>query len=489
MTATALQDSQRACTLLLHGGLVVCDAEADDGVIRDGAVAIQDDKIIAVGNREHLRRIFVPARELGSPQHVLMPGLINAHDHLRAPSTVALGIADDGLEPWLIGLMNLPGLDVHASATMALIAQLRHGITTTAPNFFDPRRAYYEAAIDAAFRAARALGMRMQAVLGTLDRSPVGALLAQAQRRASPALARQIAPMLQDRPALAAEDYTDLLRGWASYTQGHALLGIAGGPVSPHWCSDALLAQIDRCCQALDLPMQMHLLESPLQARDDAVVARLNQLRLWRDGVSCAHGVHLRPQQLDMLARHSVSIVHNPGSNLRLRNGIAPVAAMLDAGAGVALGLDSLPFGAEGDLLGEMRLAELLHRDDGVSARRVVAMATRGGARALGLERRVGSLEVGKQADILMFATDPGTTLAEADWAQQVLSLQTRQLQQVLIAGRIVMAHGRPTASGLHVWQCAMATLLADLARAARQTDRTRTRLIGQIQDLVRSLD
>lgn len=447
----------RDCSLLIRAGVLVTDPRQSPGVIYDGALCTEGDHIVAVGAYRELAAAFRPQRELGGPETILVPGLVNAHDHGRAPSALQLGVPDDMLEAWMVDLLRLPVLDPRDATACAALEQLASGITTSSNSFY--ARSDYRAQLDATAAGYRDAGLRVGLVASTLDQSVVAQLLSAVMPQLAPAAQDFVRSFLAARKAPQLSEYFATLREFpARSTDGRQWL--LAGPVSLHWCSEPLLNEIWRAAEERDLPLQTHLLESPYQARTaqarygQSAVAHMQQLGLLQAQLSCAHCVQVTAADMELLAQAQVSVVHNASSNLRLRNGIAPVPQMLQRGINVALGLDSQSLNDDGDMWQELRLVARLHQsvEQGLSARQVWAMATINGARALGVESLTGTLEVGKKADLLLLDGNAGAAawpaLPAGDRAEQVferlVALTDRAaIAAVLVDGELLMQRGR----------------------------------------------
>lgn len=453
--ADSMADDNNApqrCALLVRGGHVIADARRP--VIPDGAVCIDGDRIVAVGTYAELRRRYAPARELGSPQHILFPGLINAHDHGRSPSSLQLGIPDDVLELWIIDLMRLPALDPELVAACACAEQIESGVTTVLHSFFEGAAGNYAAAVEATARGYERAGMRAMLALGMLDQSHIAAQLQAVLPQLPAALQGWLRELLAARKPVAAEEYFAVAPAWCAQRRGHRVGGMLG-PVSVHWCSEPLLQRIWGAAEATGTYLQTHLLESAYQRRSaqarygKSAVAYLAGLNLLTPNLSCAHCVQVDARDIDLLAARNVSVVHNASSNLRLHNGIAPLPAMLRGGVNVALGMDSLSLNDDGDMLQEMRLAARLHRgvEGAPGADEVLAMATVNGARALGIDDRVGTLEPGKKADLVALKVDAGAEyFGSHSWSaveHVVYRAQRQDIDTVVIDGEVVLHEGR----------------------------------------------
>jgi cytosine/adenosine deaminase-related metal-dependent hydrolase len=350
--------------------------------IRDGAVAIEDGRIAAVG----------PASELGEgerfPDAVILPGLVNAHSHLEYAVYAGFG---DGVSfaPWILIHMERKariGLDeMEAIARVGAYECLRSGITTVGDCSFS----------GAAVPACAELGLRGIVYLEVFGRD--GDLLAGRFREQR----ERIAPHLSDR----------------------VRLGIS--PHAPYTCAPELYA----ACLELGLPVATHLNESrdelewlrsgtgPWEALAEQLPAPLGESgirALARRGllsarITAAHCVKVDADEIELLARHDVAVVHCPRSNAVLGCGIAPLVELRSAGLRVGLGTDSPASAPSFDMFDEMRAALYAarareERPDALSAADVLELATLGSARALGLDREIGSLSPGKQADLTVLS-------------------------------------------------------------------------------------
>jgi 5-methylthioadenosine/S-adenosylhomocysteine deaminase len=357
------------------------------GVLEDCALVVDAGRIVATVGRDALLRDFAPRETIELPRHALIPGLVNAHTH--AAMTLLRGVADDvPLDAWLKeyiwpreGRFVTPEF-VHDGVTLGAVEMLRGGITCCNDMYFYP---------DAAARAYDAAGIR--AVIGI--------------------------PVL-DFPTTYASDADDYLRlGLAARDAYKDLPRISWmlAPHAPYTVGDAAFAKIVTYARQLDLPIQTHLqetqaeLDEALAKTGESELARLDRLGATGPGFLAIHAVHLAAGDREILARHGCSVAHCPASNMKLASGIAPVADFVARGINVALGTDGAASNNRLDLFAEMRLAALLAKvatgDAAVlPADRVLYMATLGGAKALALGDAIGSLEPGKQADLV--AVDMG---------------------------------------------------------------------------------
>jgi 5-methylthioadenosine/S-adenosylhomocysteine deaminase len=348
-----------------------------------GHVALVDaGRIVAIAPRDEAAREFLPRESLALAGRLLMPGLVNAHTHTAM--TLMRGIADDvPLSTWLSDHIwpreaKYVSPDfVHDGVLLGAAEMLRGGVTCCNDMYFYP---------EAAARAYQAAGMR--AVLGL--------------------------PVLDFPTPYASDPDAYLQAGLAARDAfKHApRLSFMLAPHAPYTVGDATFARIVTYARQLDLPIQTHVQETRAELDDALARDRMSPLaRLDRLGATGAdfvaiHCVHLSELDQALLARHRASVVHCPASNMKLASGIAPVAALLERGVNVALGTDGPASNNRLDMFSEMRLASLLAKiatgdAAAVPAATALRMATLGGARALSLDASIGSLEPGKQADMI----------------------------------------------------------------------------------------
>ncbi|WP_428925041.1 amidohydrolase family protein [Marinibacterium sp. SX1] len=466
---------------LVRAGLMITDPGSNAPVLVDHGLRVEGTTIAEIAPFARLARDWPGLDVLGDGETILLPGLINAHDHGRGVSPQSLGIDDDLLEPWILNLSRMPALDAETDTALSGLRQMQTGITTTINSYYHPQND--SAAIAAVRRGYARAGLRAGLVLSAMDRPASADLMARAAARLSPELAAELAAERAGRPAFDMDAWAAALRGAAAERIG--LSWMMAGVISAHWSSDAQIQSVEALAHELGLAAQMHLLESRYQARDNAraaggsVVRHLDGLGVLRPGLSCAHGVQLTGDDMAVLARNGVAVVHNPSSNLRLQSGIAPVPAMLAAGVNVALGLDSMGLDDRTDMFQEMRLAHRLHGR--LSGRQVLAMATTSAAGAIGRDD-IGRLARGMQADLLLVDGNarpaPGLAAAERACDRLVLYGEPAALRELVIAGRRVMPGGR------HPTQDADA-LLARLDPPAARGDARLARLMAPLHAIL----
>ncbi|MBI4206107.1 MAG: TRZ/ATZ family hydrolase [Betaproteobacteria bacterium] len=351
-------------------------------ILEHHAVVITDGTIADIAPSESVGERYRPRHHFVLEDHVLIPGLVNLHTH--AAMTLMRGLADDKtLMAWLHehiwpAEMRLasPGF-VHDGTLLACAEMLRGGVTCFNDMYFFPEAA-----------AQAVLAARMRAALGMVVvefRSPYG-------NDAADYLSKGLAlrDSLRDEPRLS----------------------FCIAPHAPFTVSDATFEKVATYAGELDLPVHIHLHETADEIRDSLAahnlrpIRRLQRLGLLGPGLIAVHAVHLTEDEMALLAQHGCHVAHCPSSNLKLASGIAPVPELHRRRVNVGLGTDGAASNNRLDIFAEMRLAALLAK--GVSgdptalpAHAVLEMATLNGARALGLEERIGSLRKGKRADMV----------------------------------------------------------------------------------------
>ncbi|HMV53112.1 MAG TPA: TRZ/ATZ family hydrolase [Rhodocyclaceae bacterium] len=400
----------------------VIPIEPPGSVLEHHGVAVCDGRIVDILPIDAARTRYPTSERVSLPDHVLLPGLVNAHTH--AAMTLMRGLGDDQpLMRWLQDTI-WPAEGRHVSedfvrdgTLLACFEMLRGGVTCFSDMYFYP---------DAAAKAAATAGMRC--MLGVIA--------------------------VEFPTVYAADAHDYLAKGLATRDawRDHELVNFCIAPHAPYTVSDKTFERIRVLAEQLDLPIHMHIHETAHEIDESIArhgvrpLARLTGLGLVGPSLIGVHAVHLNPDEIELLARHDCSIVHCPSSNLKLASGIAPVAALKRAGVRVALGTDGAASNNRLDLLEEMRLAALLGKCASGDAAALPAhdslrMATLDGAAALGLARQIGSIERGKLAD--MIAVDLGGWITSPcyDPASHLVYVAGReQVSHVWVGGQLRMA-------------------------------------------------
>jgi 5-methylthioadenosine/S-adenosylhomocysteine deaminase len=410
---------------LLVGGGKLLTMDASRRLIEDGAVAIADDTIRAVGTRAELESKYKADKFIDARGALILPGLINGHAH--APMSLFRGLADDlSLEDWLqkhifpAEAANVNEEFVACGTRLSILEMLRAGITTYADMY------YFE---DVVARITRETGMR-----GILGETIVDF------------------PAPDNKTPAQALEYTQrYIDNWKS----DPLVIPAVAPHAIYTCSEKTLLDSAALARQNRVPILIHLSEAQFEAEQSrknhlsTPVAYLAKIGFLGPDVVAAHCIWVDAADVAALVRFSVGCVHNPSSNMKLASGVMPVVDFLAAGVPIGLATDGAASNNSQDLLEEMDTAAKLQKIARMDPRalpavQVVEMATIGGARALHLQKLIGSLEIGKKADLILVDTGgPHATPMYDVYSQLVYALRGSDVKTVIVAGKLLMENHR----------------------------------------------
>jgi len=405
--------------VVTNGTVVTMDAQRH--VIENGAVAVRGDSIVAVGPSADIAAQYDAAKIVDARGAIVMPGLINGHAH--AAMSLFRGMADDlALDDWLKKYIfpaearNVTEDFVVWGTRLGLLEMLRGGITTYADMY------YFE---DAVARVTKEAGMR--GVLGEtiLD-----------------------FPAPDNKTVAQALEYT---QKFIEHWKGDPLIVAAAAPHSMYTCSAKTLQEAAALARRNHAPILIHLAEAPFElqlSREKYGITPVGYLA--REGilgpdVTGAHCVWVDQADIATLVQYGVGCTNNPSSNMKTAAGVSPVVDMLAAGAAVGLATDGAASNNNQDMFEEMDLAAKLQKitrmdSRALPAEQVVEMATIGGARAVHLEKLIGSLEAGKKADLIVVdTTAPHATPMYNVYSQLVYALKATDVRSVVIGGKMVM--------------------------------------------------
>jgi 5-methylthioadenosine/S-adenosylhomocysteine deaminase len=407
--------------LFISGGTVIT-MDAEFRVIEDGAVAIEGDVIAEVGKRADLEPKARGAKKtIDARGTLVLPGMINGHAH--AAMSLFRGVAEDhSLDDWLQRYIfpaearNVTEDFVFWGTRLGVLEMLRGGVTTYADMY------YFE---DVVARVTKEAGMR-----GVLGQTIL-----------------DFAAPDHKTPAAALAYTQKYIECW----KGDPLITPAVAPHSIYTLSTETLKSAAELARANGVPILMHIAEAPFESERSRAqhggsgVNYLERIGLLGADVVGAHCVWVDATDIATLLRRGVGTVHNPSSNMKLASGVMPVVDLLTAGVPVGLATDSAASNNNQDLFQEMNVAAKLQKvtrmdPRALPARQVVEMATIGGARALHLDKQIGSLEAGKQADVVLIGTGAThSTPMYNVYSQLVYALNAHDVLTVVIAGKIVM--------------------------------------------------
>ncbi len=413
------------CDLIISGRWVVT-MDARRRVIENGAVAVRADRIVAVGTKAAIDRDWQPKRRIDQPNAVIAPGLINTHTH--AAMSLFRGIADDlKLQDWLNNYIfpaeakNVTPDFVRWGTRLGALEMLLSGTTTFTDMY------YFE---DVVAEASKEAGIR--GVLGeTIIQFPVA-------------------------DAKTPEDGLKYAEKFLIRFKGDPLITASVAPHAPYTNKDETLKAARALANRYNAPLIIHLSETKKEnddmqaSRHMSPTAMLNSLGVFNGRTVAAHCVWLSDADMTILKSHNVGVAHNPSSNMMLASGAAPVVQMLKRGIAVGLGTDG-PAGSNNDfdLMEEMDLAAKLQKltrndPEALSAKQSFEMATLGGAGVLGLEKEIGSLEIGKRADVIAIDLNTPNAVPLYDiYSQLVYSLKGSNVLDVVVNGRDVVRNKR----------------------------------------------
>lgn len=386
--------------------------------IKNGELLIENNKILYAGPRRHDAAVEVD-RLIEAKNKLVMPGFVNAHTH--AAMTLFRSYADDmALMAWLEQKIwpaenRLTNGDIYWGTMLAISEMIRGGTTCFADMYFH-MDAVAQACLESGIRASLAQGL-----IG-LDRV---------------------------KGAAGLNESKNIVSAW--HGAGEGRISMMLGPHAPYTCPPEYLREVIETAATLNVPLHIHLAETRgevqacLAKYDQSPVQLMESIGLFTQKVLAAHCVHLNNDEVAILAARKVAVVHNPGSNLKLGSGIAPLADLLAAGALVALGTDGAASNNNLDMLEEMRLAALLAK--GVNedptllpAMQAIKLATINGARALCLEDGLGELKDGAPADLIMLDLDRPHLHPRHDLnAHLVYAANAADVEMVMIKGKILM--------------------------------------------------
>ena len=396
----------------------IVPVEPDDSLLEDHTLVVHEEKILDILPTTEAAAKYSSLDTCELTQHALIPGLVNSHTH--AAMTLFRGLADDlPLMDWLnnhIWPAEQRWVDprfVEDGTRLAVAEMLRGGTTCFADMYFFP---------DHTAEVAAAAGMR--AVVGLI---------------------------IIDFPTAWARDADEYFAKGEEVHDSfkhNPLIRTAFAPHSPYMVSEKPLRKIGILAEELDIPIHMHVHETEdeinqsIDTHGKRPLQRLQELDLLSQRLLAVHMTQLELEEFDLLNRYNVNVIHCPESNLKLASGFCPVHELQMAGINVALGTDGAASNNDLDMIGEMRSAALLGKgvagsSSAVSAHSVLRMATLNGARALGWQDQIGSLVVGKQADMVAVDLSAIETQPLYDPVSQLVYAAGRnQVSDVWIAGR-----------------------------------------------------
>jgi len=422
--SASVYGQRQAVDLIISGGTVVT-MDAQKRVIENGAIAIRRDQIVAVGSTGEISRRYSSRQIIPAGGKVIIPGLINTHTHI--PMTLFRGIADDlDLQEWLTKYIfpaeakNVTEDFVRVGTRLGLAEMIRGGTTTYCDMY------YFEDAIaDETFKAG------VRGVLGeTIIQFPVP----------------------DNKTPQDALRYSER---YVNKWKNNPLIVPALAPHAPYTLTTDHLRAVKNLADRLNATVVIHLAETQTEVNDISrqygarPIEYLERIGFLNERTIAAHVVFANPNEIEILQKRGVGVAHNPQSNMKLASGVSPVPQMLRANVRLGLGTDGAASNNDLNMWEEMDTAAKLHKvftgdPKVVSAEEAFMMATIGGARALHLEKIIGSLEAGKRADIVIVDFDNlHQTPFYNVYSHLVYATKASDVRTVIINGKIVMRERR----------------------------------------------
>lgn len=425
---------------MLFENATIVTVDSERRIIRDGALAVSGARIVGVGKRDEIRRQFAhDSHRIDLKGMVVIPGLVNTHVHLT--QSLIRGCVDDlGLIDFLVkGIWTLMGnYDEHdacVSAQLCILEMLKSGTTAFVESMLAGHYGF-----DGIAQVVEYSGVR--AVLSKVVMDTPSYVEGHAMHRG----------MVEERDA-AFQEALDMHARWEGAADGR--IQVWFGPRPPGGSSAELYRAVTVAAREHGMGITMHLAE----VREDVAYIRsqydmrpvefLESVGLVGPHVLLIHTVWLDDDDIQRLARTRTHVTHNPLSNAKLASGIAPIPAMLAAGVNVSLGTDAGTCNNTYDMINDMRWASCLHKVNTldpttVPCETVLEMATINGAKAMGLENEIGSIEVGKRADFVALDLDkPHVVPAPDPVSALVFAAKGSDVDTVVIDGKLIVSGGR----------------------------------------------
>jgi cytosine/adenosine deaminase-related metal-dependent hydrolase len=424
--------------LLEHALILTCDEQ--NRVIRDGALLTQGSEISYVGSTDRIgQKRTRGATKIDAKGRLLLPGLIDTHVHLAQALLRGLVPDNVSLIEWLRDwVWPLQGVydheDGRISAELCILEMLRTGTTTFLESGLHTRYGF-------------------DGIADIVNRSGIRGILSK-KVMDTPGYASKssIMPpgMMEERYECVSE-FKRMHKKWSNGAGGRIRVWL--GPRTPGACSDSLYREIAELATEMRSGITMHLAEVQadikyFRGRRTTPSNFVKKLGMLRAKSVFAHGVWITEEDMDVFAKYGASVAHCPSSNLKLGSGVAPVSIMLKRGMNVGLGCDGGPSNDCYDLVREMKLAAILqkgffHDPESLSAAQTIRLATVNGARALGQENELGTLEVGKKADFILIGSENVHTHPKINPISNLVYSSTgHDVSMVVIDGKVIVENG-----------------------------------------------
>jgi cytosine/adenosine deaminase-related metal-dependent hydrolase len=387
--------------------------------VADGAVLQEDGLIVATGTYEALKKRYPNTPVLGTGKEILLPGFVNGHHHVGL-TPVQLGSPDMPLELWFITRLVTRNLNIYLDTLYSAFEMIASGITTVQHihGWLPGKIAEVEGKANDVIRAYEDIGMRVSYCYAVRDQNR---LVYQADDEFVASLPKPLQdPMKRwfERFKTSLDEAMGMFQSMHTAHHKKSRVKIQLAPANLHWCSDRALTILSDTSKKYDVPMHMHLVETAYQKEyawrrgECTALEYLDRFDMVGPRLTLGHGVWLNEKDIERLADAKACVCHNCSSNFRLRSGVAALNRFEAIGVNTAIGLDEAGINDDRDMLQEMRLVLRAHRvpgmvdDDVPTMSQVLRMATVGGAKTTAFAPQIGTLEVGKRADLSLIDYD-----------------------------------------------------------------------------------
>ena len=457
--------SVRSVTQLVSASLGLADALAQPQP--NFAVIVSGNRIIETGSLEVLQASHPDATSHVFDGMLLMPAMVNSHDHGRGFGNVSIGLDDDTLEIWLLVLRSQPAISPYLAAAYDGVRLLGSGVTLTAHSHNPLRWEDMHAESEETLRGYRDAGIRVAFHPPVVDQNMLVYGNEVEFIAGLPSVEREIAERIRSASQLSHDDYFAICEALfaAHHDVKDGLVHIQVSPAGGQWCSDALIEKAVHFAQKKQTRVQMHMLETRLQEQyalrkwGKSFIQHMDDIHALGPWLTLAHMIWVEPDDFALLAERGVTIAHNPSSNLRVRSGIASLPQMAQAGIQVGIGLDGFALDEDQDYLREMRMAWTLGnnrtnqpgtRSDPLSAQTILHMGTYGSAQTtFGADTSLGRLAPGFLADLVLVDLDfsPLDFVSDANGLKEsLLRLASRRhVRHVMTNGEWKVRDGKHT--------------------------------------------
>ncbi len=425
---------------------------------RDAALLVRDGHVAVIGPAASLKAAHPDAMLLGGAGRVVIPGLVNAHHHVGL-TPLQLGSPDHPLELWFASRLALRDVDLRLDTLFSAFEMIASGVTTVqhlhsrAPGSPDAVVGAGKTVMD----AYREIGMRASYSIALRDQNR---LVYEDDAVFTASLPEALKPDMEayfKRFTIPLDDQIEIFEALMASVKDDPRIKVQVAPANLHWLSDKALDVAGQLSEKHDVPMHMHLVETPYQKiyaqrrTGGSALAHLARMGLAGPRLTIGHGVWMSEDDIDLCGETGAHICHNCSSNFRLKSGIAPVNRFLARKIPVAIGIDEAGINDDRDMLQEMRMVLRTHREPGIDApfptpAQVLRMATEHGAATTPFGAGIGRLTPGSAADLVIMdwktLTHPYQDSALSVIDVLVQRARTNAVQSVMIGGEVVYADG-----------------------------------------------